>query len=159
MTLDSLLIVVLDSGPLGLATNPKDSPEAVACKEWLQRLLRAGHQVVVPEIIDYEIRRELIRAGKVKGLQALDDLKATHGYLPLTTDAMLKAAQFWAEVRQVGLPTADRLALDADVILAAQAATLDVSAWEMPGAEVIVATVNVGHLSRFVTAKEWQEIS
>lgn len=89
----------------------------------------------------------------------LDNLKSNIGYLPLTTKAMLQAAQFWAQVRQAGLPTADKLALDADVILAAQAATLSADAWGMPGADIIVATVNVGHLSRFVTAMQWQDIA
>lgn len=153
------LIVLLDSGPLGLVTNPNASPETIQCLAWMEGLLSSGHRVIVPEIIDYEIRRELLRAGKTRGLGKLDDLKARVDYLPLSTEAMLQAAQFWAQVRQVGLPTADRLALDADVILAAQAATLNVKAWEMPGAAVVVATVNVGHLSRFVTAKEWPEIA
>ncbi len=27
---------MLDSGPLGLITNPKLSPESVACAQWLQ---------------------------------------------------------------------------------------------------------------------------
>jgi len=48
--------------------------------------------------------------------------------------------------------------LDADVILAAQAATLDPAAWGMAGARVVVATVNVGHLGRFVEARAWQAI-
>ena len=43
-------------------------------------------------------------------------------------------------------------ALDGDVILAAQAATLD-------RARVIDATTNVRHLSRFVPAKLWADIA
>jgi len=46
------------------------------------------------------------------------------------------------------MPTADPKELDADVILAAQAL-------ESGG---IVATENVGHLGRYVTAKSWREI-
>lgn len=76
------------------------------------------------------------------------------GQLGLVTNP----ADFWAAARQLGLLTADKLALDADVVLAAQAATLDVTAWEMPNAQVIIATSNVGHLSRFVDAQEWPNI-
>lgn len=94
----------------------------------------------------------------MNALQRLNALKTPNSYLPLTTEAMLQAAQFWATAQQQGLPTADRLALDADVILAAQAATLDPAAWGMAGARVVVATVNVGHLGRFVEARAWQAI-
>ena len=100
------------------------------------------------------MRRELLRANKIKGLQRLDNLKAFLGYLPITTAVMLQAAEFWAEVRKQGQPTADNKALDADVILAAQAFILN-----NQGEDVIVATTNVRHLNRFVPSKIWTEIS
>lgn len=61
---------------------------------------------------------------------------------------MLKAAELWAEVRKRGMPTADSKALDCDVILAAQALAVD----------GLVATENVGHLSRLARAKSWRDI-
>jgi predicted nucleic acid-binding protein len=143
--------VVLDSGPLGLVTNPKQSPIAVKCTRWLQTLIAREVRVVVPEIADYEIRRELLRANKVKGLAKLDALAELLEYLPLSTEAMRRAARFWAEARQQGQPTADDKTIDADVILAAQASTLQAS-------DVVVATTNVGHLARFVSARLWQDI-
>lgn len=152
------LIVLLDSGPLGLVTNPKAGPEADACKLWLRGLPRQGHLALVPEITDYEIRRELRLHAKVRGLENLDRFKALNRYLPLTTEAMLKASDFWAEARRSGIPTADRLALDADVILAAQASTLLPADWNRVGAEIVIATTNVGHLSGFVEARLWQDI-
>ncbi len=80
----------------------------------------------------------------------LDAFGQTLEYLPLTTVAMRRAAELWAEARRRGTPTADPHALDGDVILAAQALTL--------GIEVVVATTNVGHLGRFVAAAEWADI-
>jgi len=74
-------------------------------------------------------------------------------YVPITTQTMLLAAEFWAQVRKQGKPTADNKALDGDVILAAQ-----VSLLSSVGYEVVIATTNVNHLSRLVTAKEWQNI-
>jgi hypothetical protein len=38
---------------------------------------------------------------------------------------MLQAAEFWAEARREGIPTADPKALDGDVILAAQATVIE----------------------------------
>src|SRR5690349_15762179 len=129
------LIVLLDSGHLGLVTNPS-TPKGRPCNEWLENLLLSGAQARVPEIADYEVRRELIRAAKVKGLHRLDRLTLNLGYVPLTTAAMRKAAEFWADERRRGQPTAADAALDANAILAAQAATLETAR----GDQVIIAT-------------------
>ncbi len=146
--------VLLDTGPLGLASNPKASPETEACTVWLLTLLQQGVAVYIPEIADYEVRRELIRGGKTRGLARLNELKTTLRYLPLSTEVMLRAADYWAFARQQGTPTATDAALDGDVILAAQADGL-----RRYGVESLIATTNVKHLSRFVPAKFWQDIT
>lgn len=142
------IIVLLDAGPLGMISNPKATAVNRGCYEWMGALVVSGIEVFVPEIADYEVRRELLRAGKTQGIARLDLIKKTIGYLPITTSVILKAAELWAEVRRMGLPTADPKALDCDVIPAAQA--LEVNG--------IVATENTGHLTRFVTAKDWRDI-
>jgi predicted nucleic acid-binding protein len=147
------VVVLLDSGPLGLVTNPQGSLEADLCNRWLISLLASGVQVKIPEIADYEVRRELLRADKLSGLKRLDELKNFLDYVPLTTQTMLKAAEFWAQVRKQGKPTADAKALDGDVILAAQASLITSA-----GHEVIIATTNVNHISRLATAREWRNI-
>ncbi|HEY9602808.1 MAG TPA: nucleic acid-binding protein [Allocoleopsis sp.] len=147
-------IVLLDSGPLGMVTTPKAKPPIYQeCKLWFNSLEPKGYTVVLPEIADYEVRRELLRAGKVAGIRRLDQLKAAITYYPITTEVMLKAAELWAEARKRGRPTADPKALDGDVILAAQAILV-----ADEGHEVIIATTNVGHLSQFIDAREWQVI-
>jgi predicted nucleic acid-binding protein len=146
-------LIVLDSGPLGMVTNPKAKGIPLACQLWLKTLLRRGERVAIPEIADYEVRRELLRAGLLRSLHRLDNLKQTLEYIPIQTEAILLAASLWAEARQTGQPTADAKALDGDVILSAQVRLLcdDTT-------EAIVATTNVAHLSRFVTAFDWQSI-
>ncbi len=148
------IVVFLDAGPLAMVTHRGGVDEADACKSWLSTLLAQENRIVVPEIADYETRRELLRAGKIHSVARLDALEATLEYLPLTTEAMRRAALFWAQLRQQGRPTADPKALDADVILAAQALTMGLRR----SAEVVVATTNVGHLSRLVSAALWQDI-
>jgi predicted nucleic acid-binding protein len=118
----------------------------------LGHLLATGVRVLIPEIADYEVRRELLRAKKAKGLARLDQLANLIEYQPLTTVVMRRAAMLWAESRQRGQPTASDAALDSDVILAAQALDLGLP-------KVIIATTNVGHLSRFVAAELWQDIT
>ena len=147
--------MLLDSGPLGIVTNPKAaSPLYQEGKLWLQSLPLKGYIVMLPEIADYEVRRELIRAGKAAGIRRLDELKSQIPYRPLTSEVMLLVAQLWADARNRGKPTAQPYALDGDVILAAQAI--------LEGSEVnkvVIATTNVGHLSKFVDAREWRLIS
>ncbi|MEG3937451.1 MULTISPECIES: nucleic acid-binding protein [unclassified Microcoleus] len=144
-------VILLDSGPLEMVTNPKaSSTEVQECKVWLNSLMLRGEIIILPEIADYEVRRELIRAGKSAGIQRLDELKLQLTYRPLTSEVMLLAAQLWADARRRGRPTAEPNALDGDVILAAQA-LLEAS----EGNEVVIATTNVGHLSQFVDAREW----
>ncbi|BAG04914.1 hypothetical protein MAE_51030 [Microcystis aeruginosa NIES-843] len=65
---------------------------------------------------------------------------------------MGKAALFWAQARQQGQPTAGDKTIDGDMILIAQAVTLSVK-------NLIIVTTNVGHLSKFVRADLWQNIS
>lgn len=146
-------VIVLDSGPLGIITNPRQTPEVLACAAWLRSILAAGARVVLPEIADYELRRELLRAGKQNGLRHLDAAGQTLDYVPVTTAAMRRAAELWADLRHQGLPTADAHAIDADTTLAAQA-LLTVAL----GDTLVVATTNVGHLSRIVPAQRWQNI-
>jgi predicted nucleic acid-binding protein len=146
-------LILLDSAPLGMITNPSASPQNLACANWLKGLLAKGYMVFIPEIADYEIRRELIRANKTQGLNRLDLLKLNLNYLPITTEIMLKAAEFWGFARNQGKPTASNLALDGDVILAAQAFSLENNV-----DEVVIATTNVKHLNLFVKAMEWKKI-
>lgn len=138
-------VVILDAGPLGQLAHPRPHPEIA---EWLERLLRSGAAIILPEIADYELRRNLLLEGLIESVARLDQLKIALTYLPLTTEVMLQAAELWADARKRGKPTADPRELDCDVILAAQALQ----------AGAIVATENVGHLSLFVEAKSWEEI-
>jgi predicted nucleic acid-binding protein len=145
-------VVVLDSAPLGLLAAPPGRHEAQTCARWLAGLIAAGVRAVLPEIADYELRRELLRARKTASVRRLDALAQATDYLPITTAAMRRAAELWAQARQKGQPTAADNTIDVDMILAAQALTLGEK-------NVMVATTNVGHLSRFVAAKRWQDIS
>ena len=148
------LMVLLDTGVLGNVTNPNSKKsDNLACFNWLLSLPSRGYELAIPEIADYELRRELLRGEKVKGIQKLDNLKAELIYLSITTSVMIRAAKLWAEVRQSGQATADPKSLDGDVILAAQA-----QLQAEQGYRVIVATTNVKHISRFIDARPWNDI-
>ncbi len=147
-------LVFLDSGPVGLLANPRATPLAVRCWQWVNGLTAAGVRVFVPEIADYEVRRKLLHIRSHDSLTRLDALRSTLDYVPITTDVMLRAAELWADTRRVGRPTASPDALDGDCILAAQALLAS-----DPGDVLTVATGNVGHLGRFVDARPWEAVT
>ena len=148
-------IIFLDSGPLGILTKPRRTDEVGAAIEWARDMLASGHKFIVPSIADYEVRRELERAGKSTGLLLLDQWNNSEPdrYLPLTDRALRLASKLWAQARRQGKPTADPKELDGDVLIAAQA--LDTG---IPFSDFVIATVNVGHLSVFAPAMLWSDI-
>ncbi len=145
-------VIVLDSGPVGLLTASPKKSSAKECGRWLASLLAANNRVILPEIVDYEIRRELLRLGSKRGLRQLDSLAQIVEYIPLTTIAMRQAAELWSRARQQGKPTAGDKNIDADMILVGQAMSL-------VNATPLIATVNVRHLTLFTAAELWQNIS
>jgi predicted nucleic acid-binding protein len=143
--------VVLDSHPLGLICHPLKSAQSQQCEQWVLALLAAGHRVILPEIIDFEIRRDFERRNNVKSLNLLDQFGRTLEFLQLQSPMLRHAAVLWGQARNIGKPTASADALDIDVILAAQALSLNVP--------VIVATSNPTHLSLIVPAEHWELIA
>jgi predicted nucleic acid-binding protein len=147
-------IIVLDSGPLGDACRKRGRPDVDALSTWLIQAKWNGAIVALPEIADYEVRRGLLFKGAVDGIIRLDQLREDLGfYIPISTAAMRRAAELWADARRAGIPTADEKEIDADVILAAQAllfAGLTDS--------LVVATYNDRHLSRYLNAGHWRDI-
>jgi hypothetical protein len=151
-------LILLDSGPLGMIVRAPSKPHIVRCLTWLKVIQAAGAVVIIPEIAHYEVRRELLRIRAVGSLRRLDfalDPRSGFEHLTLTTDVIVKASEFWALLRQSGIPTSSPDALDADSILAGQAALAG-----QPGDTVTIATTNLAHLNRFhgIDAQNWDQI-
>ena len=136
---------MLDAGPLGMLARRNPRPEIF---QWFRDVAASRATLIVPEVADFEVRREFLLAGLDASVTVLDRLKTSLTYSPITTGMMLKAAELWADARRRGRPTADPKELDCDVILAAQALA--------EGA--VIATENVGHLARYVPARHRRQI-
>jgi toxin FitB len=149
-------ILILDSHPLSLISNPANRPESLNCKSRIQQLVAREVLVAVPEIIDYELRRALICGKKTEGIKNLDKLgEMGIVYIPITSDAMRKAAELWAWARNTGQQTASNDKIDIDVILAAQSIIIS----QDTGEHTVIATSNVSDLERYTYAKKWEEIT
>ena len=147
--------IVLDSGPLALLVHQRPGPMVTQCIAWLKSKTDLGVRIYVPEIVDYELRRELLRLELSAAINDLDAFSALapDRFLRLTSSDLRKAAELWAQARKAGRPTSHQHELDVDVILSAQAISLG-----LPSDDFVVATSNVGHISRFVRAAHWSAI-
>ena len=140
---------LLDTGPLGLLAHDRPALR-LPLQEWLIREMSNGATIYISEVADYEVRREVIRlidAAKLPAsrLNRLDQLGQYFTWLPLSTVMWKNAAQLWATARQLGKPTADPAALDADVLIAAQALER----------QATVVTSNPSHLQQWVEIHAW----
>jgi len=151
--------IFLDASPLSLLTQRRNkSPEVTTCNLWFENLALYNVRVYLPEITDYEVRRELLRAKKQKSVERLETMHNRCRFVPITSQVMLRATELWADARNRGIPTAEDCALDADVIFAAQVLESAAENGYAKG-EYIVATANVRHISRYVDCAEWRNVT
>ena len=147
-------LVFLDAGPLGIVCAPPGKPKADSFKKRFEEWRKAGIKILIPEIADYEVRRELIRDHRHQSILRLNELRQIADFVLIQSPAILKAADLWATLRNQGLATADNLALDGDAIFASQVLTA-----VEDGDEAIVATSNAKHMRRFgLDARLWEDI-
>ncbi|EDN67884.1 conserved hypothetical protein [Beggiatoa sp. PS] len=152
-TLENFL---LDAGVLGELCHPKNKKCQLKAKIFIEKVTYNNMVAFIPEIADYELRRELLRfamqnnQSTSKSLERLDSLETllNFKYLRVDTNIWRKAAELWAQARNTGQPIGDVKTLGGDVILAAQALAV----------EGTVVTTNVKHLSRFVSTKDWNQL-
>ena len=141
--------LLFDTGPLGLLAHDRQSIRE-PIQNWLVQEMTAGATVYLSEVADYELRRELIRLVQANQMPAsriarLDQLASLFTFLPVSTSMWKRAAEMWADARKHGKPTADPAALDADVLIAAQAEEI----------QATVLTTNPGHLAQWVAVRNW----
>jgi len=157
------MIVFLDSNILGLICNTNTLfAQAEECKNWFYASFVRGVRFITSDICDYEVRRGLISSSirskePAPGINLLDSLKIDSPleFLAVSTEALTLAANLWARASNDGRTTRDEKNIDVDIIVSAQYQILKN---RCPGQQVIVATTNLKHLSRFCDAAHWQDI-
>ena len=136
--------LLLDTAVLGEVCHPRKYADV---RMWLARAV-AHHDVLISEVADYELRRELLRIRSHRSLDRLDELTRELTYVPMATSTWRAAAKLWATLRNAGTVTAAPNALDGDVLIAAQALA--------EGASVV--TPNVRHFETIVPALAWRDV-
>ena len=135
--------LLLDTGVVGQIYHPRKHQEV---RRWFADAV-GQHEILVSEVADYELRRELVRIGATRSLTRLDELARELRYVPVTTATWRSAANLWAWVRRTGKPTGTDVGLDGDVLIAAQAIS----------EQAIVVTTNPRHFEALVRASQWDE--
>lgn len=139
---------LIDSGPLGDIIKPHPSADVV---RWVHFVKENKIALRVPEIIDYELRRELILQGlkgnsdSYKSIGNLNKYRRTKRFIPLEPSVTLTdACDIWANLRNNNQGTADIKNIDVDVILVTQALSM-----KKDFEEIIVITGNLSDIRRF----------
>lgn len=146
--------LVLDTGVLGQVCHPRGKGNHEICDWFRVALTMVGFELYLPEISDYELRRKLLHLlsknqADMKSIERLNQLGRLIDYIPIDTTTLRHAAQLWSEARGKGQKTASDDSLDGDVILAAQALTV----------EGTVLTNNAKHLGRFVSVISIEQVT
>jgi predicted nucleic acid-binding protein len=153
------MIIFIDSNILGQLCSPNSTDDLAILENWFERSL-SRCTVVSSMVCDYEVRRGLLLTQKqgiiASGLPLLDDLHQLIDFLPVDKTVWTLAVDIWARARASGQPTAGERNLDADMVICA---TWQDLATRYPGQEVIIATTNIRHLSRFANVTKWEDLS
>jgi toxin FitB len=136
--------LLLDTAVLGQVCHPRKHADV---RIWMARAV-LEHEVLISEVADYELRRELLRIESNHSVARLDELTRELTYIPMATATWRAAARLWATLRRAGKVTAPPTALDADVLIAAQALA--------EGATVV--TPNLRHFGGIVSALSWTDV-
>lgn len=136
--------LLLDTAVVGEICHPRKYDDVRA---WFARAA-AAHEMLLSEVADYELRRELLRIDSRRSLDRLDELTREIRYIPVTTATWRAAARLWSLQRKAGRVTAAEGGLDGDVLIAAQALAED----------AVIVTPNTRHFDSMVRAVTWQEV-
>jgi predicted nucleic acid-binding protein len=149
--------IILDSFPLSCMGKSKEKipTETDFCREWVFSCAASGNKIYVPEICYYETLRELERRFAVVQIQKLRTFchAEIDRFIPINSQHIDEAARLWGQVRNQGKTTAGNDDLDGDMILIAQALSLNI-----PVSSLVIATTNVAHIGIFAPAEEWRSI-
>lgn len=149
--------IILDTFPVSCIGKPRQDTQKTTdiCRDWVFACVQAGNPVYIPEIAYYEALRELERTGSVAQIARLKAFSAAlpERYILLTTKQIEHAAKLWAQARNSGQQTASRDSLDGDMLLVAQALSLNLSP-----TDYVIATTNLNHIGLFAAAQDWTTV-
>ncbi|MBI4550949.1 MAG: PIN domain-containing protein [Candidatus Latescibacteria bacterium] len=90
----------------------------VVRKKW-ETALKDGHSIVISPVVEYEIRRGLLKKDAQRQTEFFDQLSAVHAGPNLIREDWRRAAELWVQRQAIGRPTGD-----SDILIAAYALRL-----------------------------------
>ena len=147
-----MLYGIADSNVIGLVSSPNITNEVIRAQNWERDFIAQGNRLAVPDMMVYEVVRELKLQGKTIGIARLEESINRSLYIPTTREILDIASDLWAELRKRGKPTVSKEALNFDTILAAHAIFLNNT-----GSRAVVAATNLRHLSLMTETYDWRD--
>lgn len=154
------MIILIDSGVLGILSNPNESATTIKCEEWLYNKIVKGCTILTSQICKYEVKRSLLlcqeqKPSQVSGIQKLAELENLIDFIDVKPPDIETACQLWVQSIVEGIQVAPMMDVNFDIIICAQFKRLEL---ENPGREIVIATTNLRHLQRFVKADLWENL-
>jgi hypothetical protein len=134
-------LIILDSAPLGFICNPKNKDSYRKLSNFAKSL---NFSIGVPEIIDYELRRNFELENLQKSISLLSQFHQRDQLILLESEDLIRAAELWAWCRKQGSTTTENKGIDIDVILVSQALSQ-----KNNFDKVVILTIDIGDLSVF----------
>ncbi|MEB3309761.1 MAG: hypothetical protein VKJ02_05970 [Snowella sp.] len=154
------MIILIDSGVLGILSNPNESAINIKCEEWLYNKIVKGCTILSSQICKYEVKKSLLLVQEktsftVSGTQKLTELENLIDFIDVKASDIEIACQLWVQSIVKGIQVAPSMDINFDIIICAQFRRLEL---ENPGREVVIATTNLRHLQRFAKADLWENL-
>jgi predicted nucleic acid-binding protein len=137
--------ILLDSGPLGKMVHQERT--YIEPTRLLEKFAKDnGISLLIPEIIEMELKKELVNRGFVKSIRKLNKFGQQDRIIKLTQDDRLLAKEIENNLRKEGKSISKEIPSN-DGILAAQAINLKIS---QEYEKVIILTENIKHITKLV---------
>lgn len=152
------MIILIDSGILGILSNPNESELNVKCENWLYEKFLRG-TILTSQVCKYEVKRSLLlnqkRNLQLAGINKLTELENLIDFISITEEDIEIACKLWVKSIIQGIQVAPEKDINFDIMICTQWERLKK---ENPGREIIIATDNLRHLTRFAQAQSWQNL-
>lgn len=159
------VLLVLDTGPLGLLTNPNKTEKPEACRHWFENMAQNGARVAVPQTSYEEVCIGIQHAHTVHGIDRLNkfvnEVYDRNLWIATNRVVTMEAERLQESTKTRGKMTGDPNELNPDCKIAAACKLAPQLLDDIPqGTRCVVVTDNIKHYKQIeVECYKWQDLT